>query len=116
MCIRDRWHSTQRRSVGQLTHIIGGVHLGVEDVLQQGNANAYDEAENQARGQIQRNVRGALPGRSLSLLHYRELDVYKRQGVYRAADQTRVIAGTITHIGFHSRIPVPLAHHLSGDA
>ena len=37
-------------------------------------------------------------------------------GVYRAADQTRVIAGTITHIGFHSRIPVPLAHHLSGDA
>ena len=71
---RSLWHSTQRRSVGQLTHIIGGVHLGVEDVLQQGNANAYDEAENQARGQIQRNVRGALPGRSLSLLHYRELD------------------------------------------
>ena len=44
---RGLWHSTQRRSVGQLTHIIGGVHLGVEDVLQQGNANAYDEAENQ---------------------------------------------------------------------
>ena len=32
---RSLWHSTQRRSVGQLTHIIGGVHLGVEDVLQQ---------------------------------------------------------------------------------
>ena len=71
---RGLWHSTQRRSVGQLTHIIGGVHLGVEDVLQQGNANAYDDAENQAHSQIQRNVRGTLPGRSLSLLHYRELD------------------------------------------
>lgn len=65
---RGLWHSTQRRSVGQLTHIIGGVHLGVEDVLQQGNANAYDDAENQAHSQIQRNVRGTLPGRSLSLL------------------------------------------------
>ena len=71
---RSLRHGTQRRGVGQFTHVIGGVHLGVEDVLQQGNANTHDDAENQAHSQIQRNVRGTLPGRSLSLLHYRELD------------------------------------------
>ena len=60
--------------MGQFAHVIGGVHLGVEDVPQQGNADGRDDAENQAHGQVQRNVRGALPGRSLSLLHYRELD------------------------------------------
>ena len=58
---RSLRHGTQRRSMGQLAHVIGGVHLGVEDVLQQGNTNTYDDAENQARSQIQRNVRGTLP-------------------------------------------------------